>query len=152
MTSLALSALGWLMTLLPDQHPPVLLLGVLMIVGFAMSAVNGMMYKIIPFIIWLHLSARNKVLRDRGERDLQIKVPHMRKIISENAGLWQFRFHLGSLLLLALASIWTSWFYYPAALLFAISQTALLINLSGAARYYNACIAELGRLQLSTSD
>jgi hypothetical protein len=67
----------------------------------------------------------------------------MRKIIPETAGLWQFRFHLASLVLLALAAIWPQWFYYPAVLLFIISQAALLFNLSNAVRFYNLKIAEL---------
>lgn len=143
MTSLILLTLAWLMPMLLDLNLPVLLLGVLMIHGFAMTTINGMMYKIIPFIIWLHLSARNKNLRDKGERSAQVKVPHMRKIISEAAGLWQFRFHLASLVLLALATLWPNWFYYPAAVLFVIAQAALLFNLSSAVRFYNVKIAEL---------
>ena len=119
------------------------LLPVLMIHGFAMTTVNGMMYKIIPFIIWLHLSVKNKNLRLKDKREAQVKVPHMRKIIPESAGLWQFRFHLASLVLLVLATIWPTWFYYPAALAFAAAQLFLLINLSKAVRFYNVKNAEL---------
>ena len=143
MISLAFLTLTWAISAILNLNVPVLLLGVLMIHGFAMTTVNGMMYKIIPFIIWLHLSARNKNLRDRGERSSQVKVPHLRKIIPEAAGLWQFRFHLASLLLLAVATIWPKWFYYPAALSFVIAQAALLFNLSNAVRFYNAKIAIL---------
>ncbi|HEB83281.1 MAG TPA: hypothetical protein ENJ11_10505 [Gammaproteobacteria bacterium] len=117
---------------------PALLTGVLMIAGFAMTAVNGMMYKIIPFLIWLHLSARNKDLRDAGRREQQVKVPHMRKIIPENAGLWQFRIHFAALVLLALATCWPAWFFYPAVLLFALAQGFLLYNLLNAVRFYGA--------------
>jgi len=143
MSSLVLLILLWLISTLINLDLPVLLLGVLMIHGFAMTTINGMMYKIIPFLIWLHLSVHNKNLRDRGERSAQVKVPHMRKIISEVAGMWQFRFHLASLLLLVLATIWPQWFYYPAALLFAIAQAALLFNLFNAVHFYNAKLAEL---------
>ena len=101
------------------------------------------MYKIIPFIIWLHLSVHNKNLRDMGERGSQVKVPHMRKIIPEAAGLWQFRFHFFSLVLLVMATIWPLWFYYPAALLLAISQAFLLFNLLKAVFFYNAKLTEL---------
>ena len=33
-------------------------LGLLMIVGFAMSVINGMLYKIVPFLVWFHLQSR----------------------------------------------------------------------------------------------
>ncbi len=143
MSSLLLLTLSWVIPTLMNLDLPVFMLGVLMIHGFAMTTINGMMYKIIPFIIWLHLSVHNKNLRDRGERGSQVKVPHMRKIIPEAASLWQFRFHLLSLVLLVLATIWPLWFYYPAALLFAIAQAVLLFNLLKAVRFYNIKIAEL---------
>ncbi len=142
MISLILVTLSWLIPTLMNWDLPILLLGVLMIHGFAMTSINGMMYKIIPFIIWLHLSTHNKKLRDKGARDDQLKVPHMRKIISEAACLWQFRCHLISLILLAMATIWPLWFYYPAALMFAVAQLFLLFNLLKAAHFYNKKIAE----------
>ena len=117
-----------------------------MIHGFAMTTINGMMYKIIPFIIWLHLSVHNKKLRDQGERDSQVKVPHMRQIIPEAAALWQFRFHLLSLALLLSATIWPQWFFYPAAFLFVIAQAFLLFNLLKAVHFYNEKIIELSSL------
>ncbi|NOQ90116.1 MAG: hypothetical protein GQ549_04130 [Gammaproteobacteria bacterium] len=143
MISLLLLTLSWGVTKLMNLDLPVFLLGVLMIHGFAMTTINGMMYKIIPFIIWLHLSVHNKNLRDKGERSSQVKVPHMRKIIPEAAGLWQFRFHLVSLVLLVLATIWPSWFFYPAALMFTAAQFFLLFNLLKAVHFYNVKIAEL---------
>ena len=143
MSSLTLLTLIWLITTLFDVKLPLLLLGVLVIHGFAMTTINGMMYKIVPFLIWLHLSTHNKNLRDQGERESQVKVPHMRKIIPEVAGLWQFRFHAASLILLVSATIWPQWFYYPAALVFLIAQAALLFNLSNAVRFYNLKVAEL---------
>ena len=143
MISLLLMTLSWGIATLMNIDLPVFLLGVLMIHGFAMTTINGMMYKIIPFIIWLHLSVHNKNLRDKGERSSQVKVPHMRKIIPEAAGLWQFRFHLTSLVLLVLATIWPFWFFYPAALVFAVAQGFLLFNLLKAVHFYNIKIAEL---------
>lgn len=143
MISLLCLTLSWGIPTLMGIDLPVFLLGVLLVHGFAMTTINGMMYKIIPFIIWLHLSVHNKNLRDKGERSSQVKVPHMRKIIPEAAGKWQFRFHLASLILLALATIWPSWFYYPAALLFAAAQAFLLFNLLKAVRFYYMKLSEL---------
>ena len=143
MISLLLLTLSWLIPTIMHLDLPVFLLGVLMIHGFAMTTINGMMYKIMPFIIWLHLSVHNKNLRDKGKRKSQVKVPHMRKIIPEAAGVWQFRCHLSSLVLLIVATIWPLWFYYPAALMFAIAQAFLLFNLLKAVHFYNIKIAEL---------
>ena len=143
MISLLLLTVAWLAATLINLDLPVFLLGILMIHGFAMTTINGMMYKIIPFIIWLHLSVHNKNLRDKGKRESQVKVPHMRKIIPEAAGLWQFRFHLFSLVLLIMATIWPLWFFYPAALLLAIAQAFLLFNLLKAVHFYNVKLAEL---------
>ena len=143
MISLATVTAIWLLSTLLNFKLPVFLSGVLIIHGFAMTTITGMMYKIIPFIIWLHISTRNKTLRDEGKRTSQVKVPHMRKIIPENAGLWQYRLHLSSLIFLVLAAIWPAWFYYPAALLFFIAQAALLFNLLKAVHFYNAKLTEL---------
>ncbi len=143
MSSLILLTLLWTASILLNIELPVFLFAVLMIHGFAMTTVNGMMYKIIPFIIWLHLSVKNKNLRDMGERNSQVKVPHMRKIIPEAAGLWQFHFHLTSLVLLLLATLWPLWFYYPAALMFAAAQIFLLFNLLKAVYFYNIKSTEL---------
>jgi hypothetical protein len=50
---LACLAVYWLMNS-DDARRPVLL-GILFIAGFAASAVNGMLYKIVPFLLWYHL-------------------------------------------------------------------------------------------------
>jgi len=146
MISLLLLTLSWSISTLMHLDLPVFLPGVLMIHGFAMTTINGMMYKIIPFIIWLHLSVHNKNLRDKGKRESQVKVPHMRKIIPEAACHWQFRCHLSSLVLLVMATIWPLWFYYPAALMFAVAQAFLLFNLLKAVHFYNIKIAELSNV------
>ena len=143
MSSLILVTLSWITATLMNWNLPELLLGTLMIHGFAMTSINGMMYKIIPFIIWLHLSTHNKKLRDKDAREAQVKVPHMRKIIPEAAGHWQFRCHLSSLVLLLMATIWPLWFYYPAAFMFAVAQAFLLFNLLKAVHFYNIKIAQL---------
>jgi hypothetical protein len=143
MFSLLLLVLLWLTSTLSGIKLPPLLLAILMIHGFAMTTVNGMIYKIIPFTIWLHLSTHNKNLRDIGKRQEQVSVPHMRQIIPNKASLWQFRFHLSSVLLLVLATMWPSWFYYSAVSLFALAQALLLFNLLKAVYFYNMKMTEL---------
>ena len=103
----------------------------LFIVGFAMSAVNGMLYKIVPFLIWLHLNSR---LQQSGRA--QSGVPNMRQIIAVHHGHRQFLLHLLSLLFLLASATGSSSTYYPAALLFLLSQLYLFSNLLSAYRLY----------------
>ncbi|MEJ2407103.1 MAG: hypothetical protein P8171_23040, partial [Candidatus Thiodiazotropha sp.] len=89
MACLLLSVLAWgIGHLLPGTRWE-LMLGVLFLVGFAMSAVNGMLYKIVPFLVWLHLNNR---LQQQGQ--WQGKVPNMKQVIPERSARWQFRLHL----------------------------------------------------------
>ncbi len=129
MASLAAVVLTWAVGLTLDKLPG-LLLGVLFIVGFAMSAVNGMLYKIVPFLVWLHLNNQRQI----AGLSL-VGVPNMRKIIPEPAMRWQFRVQAGALASLMAAAVWpvlTS----PAGLLLLLSMVWLGWNLLGALRLY----------------
>lgn len=55
MASLLGCAALWVMPPAVDHAARPLTLGVLFIVGFAYSAINGMLYKIVPFLVWYHL-------------------------------------------------------------------------------------------------
>jgi hypothetical protein len=69
---------------------------VLFIGGFAVSVVNGMLYKIVPFLAWFHLQAQ-----------LQAKagsIPTMKDMIAERWMRWQFRLHLAACALLGCAT------------------------------------------------
>lgn len=83
-----------------DAYP--VLVGVVFLVGFALSVVNGMLYKIVPFLAWFHLQSQ-----------LQAKagsIPTMKQMIPEPALRWQYRAHLASVALLVAAVL------YPGAL------------------------------------
>ena len=102
-----------------EQSSLALLLGILILPGFAMSVITGMMYKIVPFLIWLHLQqGTNK------QRPLQ----HMRQLIPERAMRWQAWAHTGSILTLVLALLWEP-ATYVAGVLWAASQSILAANL-----------------------
>jgi len=88
--------------------------GVLTVIGFALSVIQGMLYKIVPFLVWLHL--QNTV----GGR-----VPHIKRILPERPALWHLRTHLVSVALLCLAAVWPRWFLYPGAAVFALSNAML---------------------------
>lgn len=75
--------------------------GVLVILGFALGVISGMLYKILPFLVWLHLNNR---LQTAGAP--QTKVPNMRQIIPEKRCRWQYRAHVVTTLMLLAAIVW----------------------------------------------
>lgn len=79
-----------------DEPRRALLLGLLFLLGFAYSAIVGMLYKIVPFLLWHHWQ----------EMGLARPVPSIRLIVTEEAARAQFWTHLGALALLAAAVLW----------------------------------------------
>ena len=132
MGSLLLSITLWLMAqILPSINNMVdyeLLLGILMIVGFAMSVINGMLYKIVPFLVWFHLQSR------RGGKGS--KVPNVREILAESRARLQMWLHFSALCALLASSILTKTLTYPAAILFGASNIILWLNIMSATRTY----------------
>ncbi len=115
-----------------------LVLGILMILGFAISVINGMLYKILPFLIWVHLQKR------AYDRETRRQIPNVKKIISSKHMRWQFMLHLLALLLF-LSTIWwpQSPMIYLAATCFALSCLMLWINLLGGLCTYRSCVAQM---------
>lgn len=95
MAALMLAALAWMANRFYPHVALELATGVLFLLGFAYSAVNGMLYKIVPFLIWLHLNNR---LQQAGR--WQGKVPNMKQVIPERQARRQLRLHLVALALL----------------------------------------------------
>jgi len=128
MTSLLLCGVVWATQFATGDHPPVLTLGVLFIVGFAGTLINGMLYKIVPFLIWYHaqLNARPGVRTIPGVRDL----------VPDHATAGQFRAHLVALLLLTAATVLPDMLARPAAIAMCISSGWLLHNLLRAVRVF----------------
>lgn len=132
MASLIACVLAWMLAQLwpawADSSAYPMLLGVLFLVGFAVSVVAGMLYKIVPFLAWFHLQAQ-----------LQAKagtIPNMKQMIDEKNLRLQFRLHLAALALLVAAVAWPAALYMPAGIVFALSALMLLVNLSAALRRY----------------
>lgn len=113
---------------LPQQPWFELLLAVLMLAGFAMSVIIGMMYKIVPFLIWLHLQQVNALRRP---------LPHMRQIIAQRPMRWQASAHGIAVALLIAALAWPP-AVYGAGVAWAASQLLLATNLGRALRLYAA--------------
>ena len=105
-----------------------LLLGVLVVCGFALSAVNGMLYKIVPFLAWYHLQDH---VRGSGR-----KMPAINKIIPQGRAQWQCGVHAAALLLLLGACYQPDLLVRPAAALMCLACLGLWLNLCTAARLY----------------
>ncbi len=100
------------------------LLAILMGGGFFLSLFSGMLYKIVPFLVWYHLTSY-----------FVPKVPTMREMCPKKATQIQLYIHCLSLLLF-LFSIYEHKAIIIAGFLFFISNLLLLINLIKPAREY----------------
>jgi len=105
-----------------------LLMGMLFIVGFGYSVINGMLYKIVPFLVWYHLQNQ---LTGGG-----VRAPNVKQVLPDRAAENQFRAHLAALLTLVASTLHPQWLSVIAALLFATSSAWLWLNLMKAARVY----------------
>ncbi|WP_324657897.1 hypothetical protein [Burkholderia thailandensis] len=102
--------------------------GVLLMIGGAWSAINGMLYKIIPFLLWYH-----------AQKASETAIPAMPKVkdmLPERAARPQFYAHVAALLLLVAASVAPAPFARPAAVAFGVSAGWLALNMLGAWRRY----------------
>lgn len=113
--------------------PVELALGTLAIVGFGYSAINGMLYKIVPFLLWYHMQD--------SVREIGVKVPPVRQILPDHAAQKQFWLHLCALLLLIAACFLPQALSRPAALILCLSSLWLWRNLWQATRVYRAFFA-----------
>lgn len=108
-----------------------ILLGILFLYGFVAALVQGMLYKIIPFLVWFHLQSR----LPKGHF-----APNMKQLIPDRHARRQMLVYLGSLLGLLSSLVWPV-LIYPSALAVGVSGLLLWWNLVGAARQYRTCCA-----------
>jgi hypothetical protein len=108
---------------LPDslRTPAELSLGLLFLLGFAASVVNGMLYKIVPFLAWFHLQGQT------GAR--AGTIPNMREMIAEAAMRRHYGLHLAAVCLLAPAPFLPAWAASPGLLLLAFGGQVQWRNL-----------------------
>ncbi len=127
MIGLLLSAV--VMALVPAiaEHPRLpYWLGVLALPGVFVSAINGMLYKIVPFLNWLHLQ------RLMG---IGMLPPNMKEMIAERAMMVQMRVHFAAVILMLAGAIMPE-IARIAGLVFAVSCAMLGRNLIQAARFF----------------
>jgi len=117
------------------------LFGVLVIVGGFMSVIVGMLYKIVPFLIWLNLQNEGKG---------RLMAPNMKKIISEKAMHGQMLAHFFACALLLLAVVWPL-IIYPAALALIGANAWLACNLLAALGVYRAHLNKIAALGCITT-
>jgi hypothetical protein len=123
-----LAALGvWLWPEVAPSNAAPLALGVLLIAGFAFSAVSGMLYKIVPFLTWYHLQD----LRNVSGR----KPPTINQIIPERHAQWQYGAHVAGLLLL-LGACYQPALVRPGAALMCAACLGLCFNLGRAVSHH----------------
>lgn len=77
------------------------LIGVLLLVGVGVGLPSGMLFKIVPFLCWFHLQARQV---ESGRFD--VRVPLMHKLLAERPTRWHFRLHLLAQSLLVASVLW----------------------------------------------
>ena len=97
---------------------------VVFIYGFAMSVITGMMYKIVPFLVWFHLTNEG-----------YMNMPTMNELIGKKLTTIQFILHVLTLLSMV-AFVFNSSFQMAAGLLMVSSNALLLINLAKGSKIY----------------
>lgn len=103
------------------------LAGVLVLYGGFVSVIEGMLYKIVPFLAWLHL------IQDG------IKAPNMRKLQPDRPVWWQIRSHMVAVAVLSIAAIaGNELLIRVCGLLVAVEFSWLLANLLRVVHAYRA--------------
>ncbi len=111
---------------LSDDPRAAVWLGMLAFPGVFVSTISGMMYKITPFLNWLHLQRLGAPIS---------AVPNMKKMIPGDSMTAQFRMHVLAVLLL-LAAVWLPSLAEVAGLVFSVSCAWLAWNLTLALNSY----------------
>jgi hypothetical protein len=104
-----------------------LMFGVLLIAGGFIPFITGMLYKIVPFLSWMHL-------QNCGQA--KVPAPAMNKILAEPAMHRQMLAYATALALLLAAIVFPAWLARPAGLAFAVANGWLWWNLAGAIGRY----------------
>ncbi|OGI39444.1 MAG: hypothetical protein A2V91_06545 [Candidatus Muproteobacteria bacterium RBG_16_64_10] len=127
-----------------------LALGALVILGFAASAIHGMLYKIVPFLLWLHLHGRQiryplpnmtispgvKLDAHSAPEGRSPRMANVKEIMPDRRTLPHLWIHLAAILAALAACVLPAIFVYPAALLLLLSFGWLEWNLVSAVRRY----------------
>ncbi len=103
-----------------------ILCGVLLMFGGFVSVITGMLYKIVPFLVWLHLQNIGGVRM----------APNMKKIIDEKSMHYQMLSHFVAVILLSAAVFLSAELAVPAGVAVIVSQAWLAWNLWSGVRVF----------------
>jgi hypothetical protein len=118
-----------------------ILLGVFFIAGFVLPVIQGMLYKIIPFLIWLHL--QNQQLNVLKVISI-VKIPNMKQIIPDRLARRQFFVYLFAFgLTIGAILLPTSFTYVLAGIVLACSFLFLGYNIYRALWLYQSVSQEI---------
>ncbi len=93
--------------------------------GFVLSILTGMLYKIVPFLVWFHLNAKG-----------HFEIPTMREMLNKKMADTQFVFHILSLLLLMVGVV-EPLALKASGLFFVLSGLLIFLNLMNSVKVYN---------------
>lgn len=111
-----------------------LLFGAVLLFGGFISVIIGMLYKIVPFLVWLHLQNQG------GSRVL---APNVKKVLPQARIDRQMLAHFVACALLLFSVFWPTWFVYPAGLALIIANGWLLRNLLYATAIYRSHLSAI---------
>jgi hypothetical protein len=129
-----ISMLNWLFV----PQDSAFLLAILFAFGFLYSLLQGMVYKIIPFLAWFHLSSKG-----------YFTIPTIRDMIGEDLIKLHFFMYISSLAFFLLAPFLSYNFAYIGAGLFIVSNGMFMTNAIIAVRKYNK-IAKTDPMDMSS--
>ena len=121
LSMLVLSQIIWLFDVFSTNY----ILAIIFVFGFLYSLLQGMVYKIIPFLAWFHLNSKG-----------YFKLPTIREFIDEKYIKINFFIHALSIIFFVLAYFENN-LIYVASLLFFISNCVFLINCIVAIKKYS---------------
>jgi hypothetical protein len=120
------------------RAPVELLLGLVFALGFVLSVMLGMLQKIVPFLIYLHLQRMTLA----NPQTMRVKLPHMKALIPTERSRWQYRLQLLLLPCIYLAP-WVPWMAVIAGLIMMAAFGWLGYCLWGAWHQYQRVESEM---------
>ncbi len=133
LSALVIAMIIWLFNIFESNY----ILAIVFAFGFLYSLLQGMAYKIIPFLSWFHLNSKG-----------YFKLPTIREFIEERYIKLHFFFHVFSLVFFVGAYFINS-FIYMASFLFLISNIIFFINILTAIKKYSK-IAKTDPMDMSS--
>ncbi len=116
MVAMIAGLLALCMNLVDDGEHWTVLAGVLILHGGFSGAISSMLYKIVPFLSWLHLT------------QAEVRAPNMKKLLPDTTVRQQMKVHLAVLVTLVLA-VFVNALAPVAGLLMVVEFVWLLLNL-----------------------